>query len=193
MTTTVPRTQSPVRDRLIDSASRQFYADGIHAVSADRVIADVGTTKATFYRHFPTKDDLVLAYLEGQAAQERAEMTDAASPDDPRRALDAVVGVLADAGCDAGFRGCPFINAAAEYPDPTHPVRRLVAEHRQWWFDFFRDLAQRLGVSAGGSADVVAGQILMLRDGALFAGYVDGPKRVQASLAPAIDAVLGLS
>jgi len=180
----------PVRERLIDCASELFYAEGIRAISADRIIAGVGTTKATFYRHFPTKDDLVLAYLQGKADWERAAITAAGDTTDPQDALRGVVGVLANSSCQPGFRGCPFINAGAEYADVDHPVRRLVAEQRQWWRDFFRSLAERLGVPAGAAADSAAGQIMMLRDGALVAGYLDDPATVEANLTKAITAVV---
>jgi len=180
----------PVRTKLIDHASELFYAEGIHAISADRIIAGVGTTKASFYRYFPTKDDLVLAYLRGQAEAERNAMTTAASAADPQRALRAVTGVFADVSCRPGFRGCPFINAAAEYPAATHPVRLLIDEHRAWWHGFFRDLAERLGVPAGATADTVADQILMLRDGALIAGYVGDPTRIKRLLTTAITSIV---
>ncbi|WP_405059372.1 TetR/AcrR family transcriptional regulator [Kribbella sp. NBC_01505] len=180
----------PVRERLIDCASELFYAEGIRAISADRIIAGVGTTKATFYRHFPTKDDLVLAYLQGKADWERTAITAAGDTPDTQDALRGVVGVLANSSCQPGFRGCPFINAGAEYPDVNHPVRRLVTEQRQWWTDYFRSLAERLGVPAGAAADSAAGQIMMLRDGALVAGYLDDPALVEANLTNAITAVV---
>ena len=79
----MPTTASPVRERILDAASRRYYADGIRAVSADRLIAEAGVSKVTFYRHFPTKDDLITAYLQQQAAwseglltQKRAELAD---------------------------------------------------------------------------------------------------------------------
>ncbi|TDD63195.1 TetR/AcrR family transcriptional regulator [Kribbella antibiotica] len=180
----------PVRERLIDCASELFYAEGIRAISADRIIAGVGTTKATFYRHFPTKDDLVLAYLQGKADWERTHISAAADTPDARDALRGVVGVLANSSCQPGFRGCPFINAGAEYADVTHPVRRLVADQRQWWTGFFRGLAVRLGVPEGEPADSAAAQIMMLRDGALVAGYLDDPAHVENSLTKAISAVV---
>ena len=179
----------PVRERLIDCASELFYAEGIRAISADRIIAGVGTTKATFYRHFPTKDDLVLAYLHGMAAGERAGITQATDTPDAQDALRGVVTVLSTSSCRPGFRGCPFINAGAEYPDATHPVRQFVDEQRRWWKDSFRTLAERLGVPAGEAADSAAGQIMMLRDGALVTGYLDDPALVEANLTKAITAV----
>ncbi|MFI5736328.1 TetR/AcrR family transcriptional regulator [Kribbella sp. NPDC051587] len=183
-------TARPVRERLIDCASELFYAEGIRAISADRIISGVGTTKATFYRHFPTKDDLVLAYLHGMAAGERAGITQATATPDAQEALRGVIAVLATSSCRPGFRGCPFINAGAEYPDATHPVRQFVDEQRRWWKDSFRTLAERLGVAAGAEADSAADQIMMLRDGALVAGYLDDAARVEVSLTKAITAVV---
>lgn len=178
-----------MRQRLLESASRLFYEAGIQATSADRIIADVGTTKATFYRHFATKDELVVAYLDATAAAEREEMHDAAAPKDPQRAMRNVLHVLGAAGCEEGFRGCPFINAAAEYPDPEHRVRVAVAQHRAWWVEFFRELAQRQGISTE-AAPSVAAQLMMLRDGVMFGGYVDDPQHLEARLTDAVDAVL---
>jgi AcrR family transcriptional regulator len=180
---------APVRERLIDSAAELFYAEGIRAISADRIIAAVGTTKATFYRHFPTKDDLVLAYLERRAEGERAAATAAAADDDPLRALHGLARMLAQTSCSPGFRGCPFINAGAEYADAASPVRRLVGEQREWWRTYFRSLAERLGTPSGARADSVADQILMLRDGAMIAGYLGDATKVEGQLASAMKAV----
>ncbi|MEV8374100.1 TetR/AcrR family transcriptional regulator [Kribbella sp. NPDC056861] len=180
----------PMRDRLIECASDLFYSEGIRAISADRIIAGVGTTKATFYRHFPTKDDLVMAYLERRADWERIALTTAAQDEDPRRVLKAISVLLADSSCQPGFRGCPFINAGAEYVEVTHPVRRLVDEQRNWWWTYFRALAIRLGTTRGKPADAVADQLLMLRDGALIAGYLGDASRVEAALSTAMNAVV---
>jgi AcrR family transcriptional regulator len=188
--TSAPDRTVTVRDRLIECASELFYGEGIRAISADRIIAAVGTTKATFYRHFPTKDDLVLAYLERRADWERIAVTTAARDDDPRRVLRAVAQLLADSSCQPGFRGCPFINAGAEYADPTHPIRRLVDEQRSWWWTFFRSLATRLGTPAGKPSYAVADQMLMLRDGALIAGYLGDPTRVGDRLTTALNAIV---
>ena len=65
----------PVRDRILDAATRRYYADGIRAVSADRLIAEAGVSKVTFYRHFPTKDDLITAYLVQQVSWSEGLLT----------------------------------------------------------------------------------------------------------------------
>lgn len=175
---------------MIEAASTLFYEEGIRAVSADRIIAEVGTTKATFYRHFPSKDDLVLAYLDHQALAERAEMAAAVGPDDPAEALGNVVAILSDAACTPGFRGCPFMNAAAEYPDADHRVRVAVAEHRAWWRQFLEDLSVRLGVPREAAENQVAAQLLIMRDGVLYSSYVDPTSGLNAQLSAGVRSLL---
>lgn len=165
---------SPVRERLIEAASELFYAHGLRAVSADKVIERVGTTKVTFYRHFRTKDDLVVAYLEGRAAIEREGVGGAVARagGDPETALRLIAEGLGAVACSPGFRGCPFINAAAEYPDPDSPVRKVVDAHRAWYRATFEQLIIPLGRP---DRAAVADELMLLRDGAMVAGYLGDP------------------
>ncbi|MGI5404786.1 TetR/AcrR family transcriptional regulator [Streptomyces sp. CA-135486] len=167
-----PAARSSARDRLVEAAAGTFYAEGIHSVGVDRLIAAAGVTKATFYRHFPSKEDLVVEYLRlrDEAIRSQVEQMATESPH-PRDALTAVVEWLADEVCGAGFRGCPFINAAAEYPDPAHPVRLLVTRHRTWFRDAVADLLRANGHPHPVPA---AASLLLLRDGAMVGGYLDG-------------------
>jgi AcrR family transcriptional regulator len=163
---------SPVRERILAAANEQFYAEGIRAVSADRLIALAGVSKVTFYRHFPSKDDLVVAYLEATAALERHAMEQLRDQaDDACAALLAIARAIADWSCSPGFRGCAFINAAAEFADPAHPARKVVAAHRAWFATLLKDL---LGEMAIPNRETVADQLIMLRDGAMINGYI-GP------------------
>lgn len=167
------------RRRILDAASALFYAQGIRATSADRIIEQVGITKVTFYRHFRAKSDLVVAYLEGQAALEREALERAVEGVGALDALRAVAGVIGTVSCSPGFRGCPFINAAAETPDPEDPVRVVVDRHRRWTRDVFARLAADAGVA---DAEATAGQLMMLRDGAMVAGYLGDPDVVAETL-----------
>lgn len=170
---------SPVAARILRAATGLFYAEGIRAVSADRVIASAAVSKVTFYRHFASKDALVVAYLTAVAAAERAAVAaaDAEHPDDPAAVLRGYADVLGRESCAPGFRGCPFINAAAEYADPAHPVRTVVAEHRRWMVATAATLLGRLGLTDPESA---AEELVILRDGAMVAGYVGGEERARA-------------
>ncbi|MER1996839.1 MAG: TetR/AcrR family transcriptional regulator [Arthrobacter sp.] len=175
----------PVRERILDAATDAFYREGIRAVSADKIIAAAGTTKVTFYRHFSTKDDLVAAYLNRQSEliREAAEHL----PADPCAALETLARAMGTESCRPGFRGCPFINAAAEYPASDHPVRAAVARHRDWFHALVAGLAGRLGAE---NPQLAADQLIMLRDGAMVHGYVADPETVGASLLQAGRAVL---
>ena len=180
-----PTPARPVRERILAAAGEAFYREGIRAVSADKIIAAAGTTKVTFYRYFPTKDNLVEAYLDQQS--ERIREAAGKLPDDPCRALAALAQAMGEETCRPGFRGCPFINAAAEYPEADHPVRIAVARHRDWFRALVADLAGRLGAQNPG---IVADQLIMLRDGAMVHGYVADPGLVGDSLLQAGGAVL---
>lgn len=187
MITTV---SSPVRDRLVEAATELFYAQGLRAVSVDKVIDRAGTTKVTFYRHFKSKDDLVVDYLERMAAQEREGIGAAVArgDGDVDAALRSVSETLGTMACSPGFRGCPFINAAAEYPDPDSPVRRTVDAQRSWCRTTFERLVAPLGLpDPAGTAD----DLMLIRDGAMVAGYLDQPAAVAAAFLRSSRAVIG--
>lgn len=161
--------QSPVARRILDAATPRFSTQGIRAVSADVIIDAAEVTKATFYRHFPTKDHLVTAYLLAMVEGEKAAVVEwrAQFPDRPDQVLLAYGRALIAEVCRPSFRGCPFVNAAAEYPDLSNDVRAAVAVHRAWLRDTAAELLDQLGVA---EPEAVAVALIMLRDGAMVAG-----------------------
>src|SRR3954471_1710210 len=159
---------SEARSRLLGTASRIFYAEGIHSVGVDRIITEANVTRATFYRHFPGKEDLVLAYLQAADHAIRHQVDAAVTADLPAPdALRAVAESIAEGIRSAGFRGCAFLNAVAEYPDPAHPVHQAVLAHRQWFLDTVTTLMARMREEG---AEPAAQHFVMLRDGAMAAG-----------------------
>ncbi|MDM7990209.1 TetR/AcrR family transcriptional regulator [Arthrobacter sp. zg-Y877] len=174
-----------VRERILEQASALFYTEGIRAVSADRVIAAAGTAKVTFYRYFRSKDDLVVAYLQEQSTLMRARAADL--DPDPCAGLRQFAEAMGTEACSAGFRGCPFINAAAEYTDPGHPVRAVISEHRAWLHSLVTQRLQQLGIR---DTEALADQLLMLRDGAMVHGYVTDGTSVGQALATAGKALI---
>jgi AcrR family transcriptional regulator len=177
MTQAEPGTRpSEARLRLLTTATRIFYADGIHAVGVDRIIAEAQVTRATFYRHFPGKDDLVLAYLREVHRLDRAgvDAAVAANPS-PAGALLAIAGSIAAGIRSPAFRGCAFLNAAAEFPGADHPVHQQIIAHRQWFLDTLRALLAQV---AEESSDAAARHFVMLRDGAMAAGCLFDPALV---------------
>ncbi|MFC8799468.1 TetR/AcrR family transcriptional regulator [Promicromonospora sp. NPDC057138] len=181
--------QGSMRERLIEAANELFYAQGLRAVSVDKVIDRAGTTKVTFYRHFQSKDDLIVAYLEFRAEQERNGVDAAIAHGDGD--VDVSLRLMADhtgkAACTPGFRGCPFINAAAEYPDPDSTVRKVVDAHRAWWASAFERLVAPLELADPGA---VAEDLMLLRDGIMVAGYLGDPVRIAASFLRSCQAVI---
>ena len=183
-----PDSPRSTRDRILDAATELFYAHGIRAISADKIIERAGITKVTFYRHFRTKDALVVAYLERQAAWERGALDELRkSADDDAEALRRFAAAAGAEACRPGFRGCAFINAAAEYADPDGPVRKVVAEHRTWYRQMFAGMLGRMGVA---DPEQAADEVMMLRDGAMVSGSLDEPSRVGGALERAIFAVV---
>jgi AcrR family transcriptional regulator len=171
---------SPARERLLTAATDLFYSEGIHSVGVDRILESAGVTRATLYKQFEGKEGLVLEYLRGEDAGIRSLFTDAgAHAGSADEILElAIAGIAADIR-DRHTRGCPFINAAAEYPD-AGPVRALIAEHREWFRETLRDVCADAGLR---DPDAVAASLVLLRDAALVGGYLDGQERVAPAFA----------
>ncbi|MEU9590689.1 TetR/AcrR family transcriptional regulator [Streptomyces sp. NPDC048193] len=179
---------SEARARLLGTAVRIFYAEGIHSVGVDRIIEEAQVTRATLYRHFSGKEDLVLAYLEqadqGIRAQLSAAQEDAGTPGDKVRAVGRAI---AEGIRSEGFRGCAFLNAAAEYPDLAHPIHRAVLAHRQWFLDTVTDLLAQVGDAPAAAA---GRHFVMLRDGAMAAGCLSDPGPVTETFLEGVEGLL---
>jgi AcrR family transcriptional regulator len=178
--------ESPARRRVLDTATALFYAEGVHTVGIDRIIAEAGVAKATFYHHFPAKDELVRAYVEAQSRLGQTAIAQLAIRS-PRATLLAIFDQIADAAELPGWRGCPFLNAAAEYPDPASPVRQAIETHRRWK----RDLLVELLTQDGHPAPAYTADILTaLNDGLLVTSHLDKPPNLRALIHTAMTAVL---
>jgi AcrR family transcriptional regulator len=141
----LPRAQR--EDLILDRAGELFYARGIRAVGMDELIADLGLSKMTVYRLFPTKDVLVARYLQRlQASILLAVDADISAHigTDPAAALTAVLDAVEQDLARPGFRGCPFGNAAVDYDDPAHPARTIAREYREQLRARLRTLSERL-------------------------------------------------
>ncbi|MCF3102329.1 TetR/AcrR family transcriptional regulator [Streptomyces roseoverticillatus] len=175
------------RERLLDTAGRLFYTYGIQAVGVEQLVTEAGVTRATFYRHFSSKDGLVVAYLEARGAVVEEAVAAILAAHRGRDALLAIMDMIGDNLCRPGFRGCGFLNAAAEYPDPTHPVRVRVAEHRRWFHGVLSTVVRDAGHP---DPDRVARTLVILRDGAMVGGYLDAPRAIRATLREAAETLL---
>jgi AcrR family transcriptional regulator len=161
-------TTASARDRILDTAFRLFYARGIRAVGVDLIISESGVAKATFYKHFPAKDELVLAYLDQVDGIWTGQLHAAAEAAGPAPA-DQLVGLFDALGTACrreGYRGCAFINAAAEAP-PGTPVHARTVAHKQSVLAWLRDLAAQAGAD---DPDALARTLALLLDGGLSDG-----------------------
>jgi AcrR family transcriptional regulator len=185
---TAPTRPSAARERLLRTAAELFYAEGLHTVGVDRIVGAAGITRATFYRHFPGKEDLVVAYLRGvdDAVREYvgSPPADAAAAVDQLNRLTAAIGGEL---CRPGFRGCAFINAAAEHPDPGDPVHRAVADHRSW---LAGTVTHAFRTAGHPEPEEAARRYMMLRDGAMVAGYLGNARAAAATLAAGVNDLL---
>ncbi|WP_427893132.1 TetR/AcrR family transcriptional regulator [Kribbella sp. GL6] len=179
---------SEARMRLLSTATGLFYAEGIHAVGVDRVIAEAQVTRATLYRHFPSKDDLTVAYLTAaddaiRARLEGARSAEASADDVIRKVAEDIAGDIKG----KGFRGCAFLNAAAEYPDPAHPVHQAVLKHRGWFLATMTELFTATGKP---DPEPAARHFVMLRDGAMTAGCLTDPDPICETFRRGVDGLL---
>ena len=174
--------------RILETADVLFYADGIRTVGIDRLISESSVTKATFYKHYGSKDRLILQYIEGRHTAEvaRLEAIVEANPT-PELALRAMVSTVAADIANPKFRGDAFLNAAIEFSEPMHPVRSVVLRHREWLTGFLVELFQDLGHRMPGDA---ADEFLLARDGAMTGGYAGDPIAATAAFGRVTDRVI---
>ncbi len=166
-------TTTSSRERLIDAATALFYEHGFHAVGLDQVLDEVGVTKTTFYNHFESKDDLIIAVLAHKDAQEVEQWSKIMlerGGREPRRQIMSLFDILAEWFEEPGFRGCMFINAAVAFPSPNDPIHTTAAHHGESMFKVVCALAKEAGAA---KPEVLAKQICMLLSGALVSRSVD--------------------
>lgn len=189
----LPAPPATGRDRLLACAIDLFYSRGFQAVGIDQVVAAAGVTKTTFYKHFESKTQLMVEAVKRRDAWEEQAWDRALAQlagDDPAQRLLAAFDVLDTWFNDPDFRGCLFINTAAEFPDPRDPVHQAAAEHKRRSRDLFRDLARQAGVA---DPERFADRYTALFEGTLVLRQVHGRNDAAAILRPAIEALLAES
>jgi AcrR family transcriptional regulator len=166
-----------MKDRILETADRLFYLQGIRAIGVDTIAAEIGISKRTLYNHFPSKDALIAAYLERRFVQPRP------SGKPPAEQILATFDSLERRFAGKDFRGCPFVNAVAELGAEDQSVRTIAVafkESRRLWF---RDLLLQLGVT---DAEALATQLVLLVDGSIAQDLVrNDPAMARAAKAAA--------
>jgi AcrR family transcriptional regulator len=170
----------------LNTASRLFYTKGVHSVGVDEIVSRAKVTRATFYRHFPSKDDLIIEYIRSADAGIRAAVA-AVSGGNADSKVRALANFVADQVRTPGFRGCAFLNAAAEYPDEDDPIRQAIMAHRTWFHDTVLAAFQEV---TSDRAPQAADHFVMLRDGAMASGCLQDRETVIATFLHGIDGML---
>jgi AcrR family transcriptional regulator len=164
------------RDRLLLTAEELFYAQGTRATGVDQILETSGVGRASFYRHFASKDDLIVAVLQRRRERFRTDFK-------PRVAALgghplAVFDVLAQRLEETGYRGCAFLNAMVEIPDPASPAHREAADHKEETRAYFAELLAAHGYADEGGE--LSRRLLMLYDGASVTGLRERSPRAAA-------------
>ena len=166
------RTKSDARQRIIETAERLFYAEGIRAVGIDRIIAESAVAKMTLYNHFASKDDLVLTVLKYR--EEKFDgMFERWMDRHVKKGMDrieAFFAALKDWFKSPGFRGCAFINASVELADAQHAASQFSAQHKD---RFHEMLTEIISDTAGAKATSVAPAVALLVEGAIVTAVME--------------------
>jgi len=171
-----------MKDRILETADRLFYLQGIRAVGVDTIAAEIGISKRTLYNHFPSKDALISAYLARRFVQPRP------SEKPPVEQILGTFDSLERRFSAKDFRGCPFVNAVAELGSEDQSVRKIAIafkESRRLWF---RDLLMQIGV---GNAEALATQLAVLVDGCIAQDLVRNDPAMARAAKEAATVLLG--
>lgn len=182
------RAVSTARDRLLETAGRLFFEHDYRAIGVDTIAAESGIGKMTLYRHFPSKDDLIVAFLLDSNRKFWAWFDEATgSAEDPRGKLLAYFQALEKLATTLDCHGCPFLNAVVDFPAREHPAHAIALEHKQTVRARFRVLAE-----ASGARDpaALADQLFLLMDGAFMAARTFGADSPALGVAHAAQALI---
>src|SRR5258707_3503585 len=176
-----PEKSSPekptMKERILETADRLFYLQGIRAVGVDTIAAEIGISKRTLYNHFPSKDELIQAYLARRFVQPRP------SDKPPAEQILGTVDSLERRFGSRDFRGCPFVNAVAELGAEDQAVKKIAVAFKESRRIWFRDLLMQLEVD---NADDLATQLTLLVDGSIAQDLVrNDPSMARAAKAAA--------
>jgi len=152
-----------MQERILKTADSLFYGEGIRAVGVDTIASEVGISKRTLYNYFPSKDDLIVAYLA------RRLRPTAVSELPPAEQILGNFDQLERSLADDGFRGCPFVNAVAELKEPGHAANKIALTFKDQSRTWFRELLSRLEIA---NPESLAMQLMLLVDGAIAAAVV---------------------
>ena len=161
------------RDQLLETAWRLFYRDGYHVTGIDRILADAGVAKMTLYKHFRSKEELILAALQKRSDQFRESFSRflQAKKRGPEQQLIAVFDWLITGANSKDFRGCFFQKAMAEYQDLHDPIHQAALAHKAAFYGEIRRLVVAAGLT---NPKALTDQLALLAEGAIVISHATG-------------------
>lgn len=184
----VKKVRPTKRDELVQKALQTFYQNGFNATGMDMLVKETGISKTSMYKHFRTKEDLILAVLRLRDEHFRNWLYRRIEElaDEPRAQLIAMFDALEEWFQEPGYRGCLFIKASSEYQDSTHPIHMQSADHKRMLERHVTELAQKAKMSDPAG---LARQLLLLKEGAIVTahlGHTENPAQDAKSAAIAL-------
>jgi len=165
--------KTDMKERILQTADRLFYLQGIRAIGVDTIAAEIGISKRTLYNHFPSKDALIAAYLDRRFVQARP------SDKPPVEQILSTFDSLERRFSAKDFRGCPFVNAVAELGPKDRAVKKIAIAFKESRRQWFRARLDEIGVA---DADALATQLQLLVDGSIALDLVrDDPAMARAA------------
>jgi AcrR family transcriptional regulator len=176
--------EASARERILATANELFYREGIRAIGVDTVVARSGVSKTSLYRVFESKDALIAAFA---AERDRSFWTwwdhlEEQHADDPRVLLDAVLSEIAERIGRPTYRGCPFLNLMAEFPDRNHPGRVVARGNKEEMRARLATIVAKLGAA---DPNRVASQLTLIINGAYATGLIAEPADLRGDLVDA--------
>ncbi|PSJ55827.1 TetR/AcrR family transcriptional regulator [Kumtagia ephedrae] len=169
-------------ERILDTARRLFYLEGIRAIGVDEIVKQAGVTKPSLYRAFESKDELAASYLRVYETEfwKRFDEAVDAHPGDPRRQILAFLSRVGERAVMQNYRGCGMTNAAVEYPEAGHPARAVGEANKRELRRRLRQMAKDMGAA---DPDALGDGLLLLIEGAYISGQLFGPGGPAAAVA----------
>ncbi|WDI30097.1 TetR family transcriptional regulator [Hyphococcus flavus] len=180
------------RDELVQKALKAFYQGGFHAIGMDRLARETGVSKTAIYKHFRTKEELILATLRLRDEQFRnwlMRRIEAIAPE-PKDQLIAIFDALSEWFNEPEFKSCMFIKASSEYQDRAHPIHATSAEHKRLLAADFTERAKKAGAY---EPEQLANELLIIKEGAIVLAHLHDAKKVAIDARRAAEKVISVS
>lgn len=168
-------TPAPLAQRyLLDAAVDLFHTEGVRAVGVDAVVKRAGVNKMCLYRQYSSKDELIIAYLDHMQTRSLTRIDESIGrhPGKPREQLLQIFIDLATRASEPGYRGCPFVNVSAEFPDPAHAARKSVVAYKAEVVRRFSELSEAAGAR---DPETLVASLSLILEGAYAASQTFGP------------------